>query len=216
MSISPKIRLTTTLLALAIVGGASAQQPAFPTERTAPATCSDFKWDRDMAREHPRMIDACQEVVEAGGEYWARFSASFVEIQGDGKVMFRVNDQRDRFVEEVLVQPMPGQVAYINNVETPFSRLRASDSLNLYAAEGRYGFATRPGVAREQVAPVTVVRRAPQPAQLETAPRPEVQIARAEPRATRLPTTAGPLPWIAFAGLLSLAGGLGARLRRRG
>lgn len=216
-----EIRFTATLLSLAVAGAALAQQPPtdFPTERVRPSTCQDFQWNADMLRDHPRVVDACQEVVRAEGDHWARLSAKFVGIDSDGLVTFRVHDSRDRFVEEVTMQPAPGQVAYINDQATPFNRLRTTDQVNLYAPEGRYGFATQAGVPQEQVA----IRRAP-PAQREWQTQPEPQQApmeRSQPQvayrdepARMLPRTAGELPMFALAGLLSLFGGLALSLRR--
>lgn len=216
MKRSNELRFTASLLALAISGAALAQQPQtnFPSEQVKPSTCADFQWNADMLREHPRVVDACQEVVVAGGTHWARLSAKFVRVESDGVVSFRVHDQRDRFIEEVTMQPAPGQVAYINDRATPFDRLRTTDVVNLYAPEGQYGFATQAGAPREQVA---VWRPAPAPVQPATpavAVQPAPAVAYVESPRAMLPRTAGPLPLVALAGLLSLMGALGLALRR--
>lgn len=213
-------RFTATLLAagvgIAIAGGAFAQQPPtnFPAEQVKPSTCADFQWNADMVRDHPRVIDACQEVVVAGGTTWARLSAKFVRVHSDGQVSFGVHDQRDRFIQEVTIRPVPGQVAYINDRATPFDRLSSTDLVSLYAPEGQYGFATQAGAPREQVAawspPV-----AQRPVDVVVEPRQAPAIAYQAPRAELLPRTAGPLPLLALGGLLSLVGGLGLTLRRK-
>lgn len=200
------IRVTAVAMGIGIAASAFAveTQDQFPTERTQLASCADVRWNTQMRQDHPALIDACQEVVTVDGENWARFEASFVRVQTDGNVVFSVRDRRDRSVEEVTLMTTPGQVAYMDGRETPFNRLNSSDRVNLYMPEGEYGFATQPGVPRTQVAAVAP-RRATQP----------VIVAQRDPLPATLPTTAGPLPWVALGGLLSLLGGLGLTTLRR-
>jgi LPXTG-motif cell wall-anchored protein len=199
-----KLGFTIALCSLVLTGTVQAQQQNFPNERTRLDSCSDFKWNNDMLREHPRVVDACQEVVLAGGNNWARLSARYVEVLNDGSVVFNIQDRRGRFVEKVAIQPRPGQVAYINDRATPFQRLRSSDEINLYSPEGRYGFGTQPGVPLEELAAVT-----------PTATRVEQQQVALQEQPAMLPQTASQVPFLALAGLLSLLGGLGLSLARR-
>lgn len=218
MNRSMTTRFTLTLLALAIGGSAAAQQPQtdFPNERERPRTCEDFGWNSDMTREHPRVIEACQEAVYAGGEHWARLSARFIRTLSNNQVEFSIRDKRDRIIDEVILQTVPGQVAYIDDRETPFSSLRADQSVNLYVPEGRYGYATQAGAPREQIATVAP-RPAAAPVRTELAaiePRPAASAPR-EPMPARLPMTAGSTPWLALTGLLSLLAGFGLTLVRK-
>lgn len=198
--------LTAVLLGLTLAMSVNAQQAQenFPREGTSSASCQGVEWNTKMTEQHPRLIEACQEVVDVNGESWARFDAKFRRIERDGNVVFSVQDRRDRSVEEVTLVPTSGQVAYIDNRETPFRQLRTTDAINLYVPEGQYGFSTRAGVAPEQVVAV--------------APRPVVterRVAERAPRASVLPATASSLPWLALAGFLSMLGGLFLSIRRR-
>ena len=208
--------MTTMLLGLALASTAIAQAPQeqnFPAERTRAASCAEVDWNRDMLVNHPTLIDACQEVIVVEGETWARFAAKFVRIEPNGDVIFSVRDQSDRSIEEVTLDPIPGQVAYIDDRATPFNRLSTTDAISLYVPEGQYGFATQPGVPRAQLA--QVVRPAASTTSSSTA-----QVTNTTTLDTRiaqrtvLPATAGPLPWLALAGFLSMLGGLGLTLRR--
>jgi hypothetical protein len=203
------IILSTGLLGFALATSAVAQEAQFdaPSERTLTASCEAVDWNNSMLDNHPRLIDACQEVIMIDGESWARFDARFKELQRDGHVVFNVLDRRDRRVEEVKFMPSAGQVAYISDRATPFSQLRSTDAISLYVPEGQYGFATQPGVPPEQIAKVVPPAR-PAPVVTERA------VARATPRPTVLPATASPLSWLALAGFLSLFAGLILTLRR--
>lgn len=201
------IRLTAVAMGIGVAASACAAEPQdqFPTERTQLTSCADVKWNTKMEQNHPKLIDACREVVNVDGENWARFETKFVKIADDGSVVFSVRDRRDRSVEEVSLLTTPGQVAYIDGRETPFRQLRSTTRINLYVREGQYGFATRPGAPRTRIAAV-----APRPARSQP-----VMVAQRDPLPATLPATASLLPWVAFGGLLTLLGGLGMTILRR-
>ncbi|MGA9333166.1 MAG: hypothetical protein WBV39_02695 [Rudaea sp.] len=214
MKSTRKIQISATILSLAIAGVVFAQQPTnFPDEQVHKASCTDFNWNADMAREHPRVVKACQEVVVVNGVNWARLAANFTRVDNDGTVNFNIHDQHNRYVEAVTIEPRAGQVAYINDRPTAFDHLHTTDSINLYVPEGQYGYATRPGVSEDEVA-----MAAPTPA---TPPPPadaDTQTALADNSAPpeMLPQTASDIPLLALGGLLSLFGGLVLTLRRLG
>lgn len=215
-SIPLRITLLAFGLAVATQGLAQDTTTDFPPARDRPASCDDFQWSDQMLREYPRVVDACQEVVVVDDQVFARLSAGFVRVHSDGLVSFNIRDRRDRYVDELTIQPVPGQVAYINDRPTEFRRLRTTDAISLYATEGEYGFATQPVVvAREQRAVVRTVAALPQPLPVnETAYEPSTAVAQVEPAPAMLPQTAGALPWVALAGMLSLLAGLGLAMRR--
>jgi hypothetical protein len=199
--------LVASVLSTALLSAAVAQQESFPREREQAQSCADVDWNKDMTRNHPRLVEACREVVASGGTNWARFEAKFARIEPDGRVSFSIRDSRDRPIEEVTLQTATGQVAYIDNRATPFSQLERDQLVNLYVPEGQYGFVTQPGAPLEQIAVVTAPAAAAAPA--------TTRVAVAEPRAAVLPATASPLPWFALGGVLSLLGAVGLRLGRR-
>ena len=224
-------RFTLGLLALAI-SGAVAATPNFPPEKTKPVTCADFGWHADMQREHPRVIDTCQEVVHAEGTNWARIEARFVEVQPAGMVVFSVRDQHDREIEKVTVEPAPGQVAYIDDKPTPFNKLLATDTINLYVAEGDYCYSTRPGIVTERftrsvpydatASVTTEVDTIESETTTTTSGEYDAEAADQvamnndpEPMPTSLPDTAGALPWTALAGSLLLFAAFTLRLARK-
>jgi hypothetical protein len=202
--------LTAVVLSASLLGVAGAQQESFPRERVQAKSCAEVDWNKDMTSNHPRLVDACREVVAAGGEDWARFEAKFVRVEPDGTVSFSIRDSRDRPIEEVTLRPATGQVAYIDDRATPFSQLRRDQLVNLYVPEGQYGFVTQPGAPIEQIAEV----RAPASARGAETTR-DTRVATAQRRDDMLPRTAGLLPWFALGGFLSLLGAVGLRLTRR-
>lgn len=223
MTIRKTLKLAPVLIALAIAGGTFAQEPEFPTEKTKPATCDDFRWNDDMTRDHPRVKDACQETVITDGVVWARLEARFVRVRDDGMVLFSIRGKNDRVIEQVMMEPGLDQVAFIDNRATEFGDLRTSDRLNLYVPEGEYGWVTQPvattprfkrvvAVETEQVDASTtqvVAETPPKPA-----PQPAMVMADNRPLPSRLPVTAGHSYWLAVIGGLLVLGGIGATTRR--
>lgn len=205
--------LTAALLGLALATSAAAQQTQdnFPRESTQAGSCADVDWNKDMLKMHPGLINACQEVVVVEGETWARFAAKFVRVNPNGNVIFSVRDKRDRSIEDVVLVPTSGQVAYIEDRPTPFGQLRTTDKISLYVPEGQYGFATQPGVPKEQLARVV---DDPAPATY-TNDRSDRMVAQRDATPRRaLPATASPQSWLALTGLLSLLGGMVLTSRR--
>lgn len=198
--------LMVMVFGVSLLGVAEAQEQDFPREREGPISCSQVDWNQDMIRNHPRLIEACREVVHSGGANWARFEAKYVRVESNGDVTFSIRDANDRHIESVGLVPAPGQVAYIDDNPTPFSQLQNDQLINLYVPEGMYGFVTQPGVPATQVAAIK-----PVPAATQTvAPQPRVAT-----RAATLPATAGPVPWVGLGGLIALFGALGMTLTRR-
>lgn len=195
--------MASGLLGVALATSAAAQesQENFPEERSGQTSCQDVNWNANMLDKHPRLIQACQEVVLVDGEPWARFHAKFKKMEDDGSVIFSIQDRRDRPVEEMRLVPRSGQVAYIDDEATPFNELEETQFINLYVPEGEYGFATRAGAPSTRIA--TVSPRNSDQTDTRQASRPAV-----------LPATASSLPWFAVAGFLSLLGGLILTIRR--
>lgn len=208
------------LLGLALATSAVAQQAQenFPKERTQAGTCASVDWNKSLLKDHPSLIDACQEVILVNGVTWARFDAKFVRVENDGNVIFSVRDKRGRSMEEIVLEPAEGQVAYLDDRPTPFAKLRTSDRISLYVPEGRYGFATKPDVPKEQLA--QVVDKTPAAKATTTTPTTPAaastdrMVAQSDTTPKVLPATATSLPWLALAGLLSLLGGMVLTLRR--
>lgn len=217
MNLSIPSRFTLGLLGLAIAGAVAAQTPEvdFPNERTRPATCDDFRWHADMTRQHPRIINACQEVVAADGTTWARLEARLVRVQSDGMVVFSVRDNHDRVVEQMMMEPVVGQVAYIDGRATEFKDLTQTDRVNLYVHEGEYGYATQPVVTTPRFSRVVPIAETSEPEEISDPPANYVAANEARPMPAELPGTAGFLPWLALAGSTLLLGAASMRLSRK-
>ncbi len=202
------IRFAAALFAVAIAGAVGAQQTVpLPATQVDKAACSDFQWNADMRQAHPRLPGACQDVIVYNGVKWARLAAAFTSIDRDGKVNFDIHDksQDNRFITDVTFDPRPGQVVYMDNTTIPFNELRATDVVNLYVPEGRYGFSAQPGVEAEELVMVAPVM---------PAATPDRAVASRDAQPDMLPQTASALPLLALGGLLALFGGLALTLRR--
>lgn len=214
-TMNPRLMVLPMLLAGLLCGGAVAAQSLETGElrqtQTRVLSCGqvDMAWNVDLITQYPRIPEACFEVVTNNGIKWARFEADFVRLDRDGSVVADFHSPRGRAMGRYTVLNVPGQQVTLDGRKYPFTALRARQRINLYVPEGVAALTTEPGLPPESYA--RIVR-------YEAPAATEPTLAQADPPmtyATRLPDTAGPLPWIAAAGVLALFGGLGLRLGRR-
>lgn len=210
------IGLPMLILGLACAGGVAAQSQLDTRDLERPAvrtlSCGqvDIDWNVELIDQFPNIPGACHEVVTSHGMKWARFEADFVRVNADGSVTSDFIGAHGRPMGRYTLIPSQGQQVTLDGRKYPFTALRPNQRINLYVPEGATGLASEPAASTP---PITrIVRYEPVPA----AP---MQLAQATPRqpyvADRLPDTAGPLPWFALGGALSLLGALGLRIGRR-
>ncbi len=206
------IRAGTALALTSFIwaGAAMAQDDTdvtrMPTPADDAASCDEMNWNKELAHNYPWVSEACHAVVVVNGEKWARFEGEFKRANRDGSFDTEFLSRSNRELGRVTLVPRPGQRAHIGNKDVRFSDLSRDQVLSFYVPEGAMGFAVQPGVPSEELAQVAQTADEPQLAQADT---------REEEPASRLPTTAGPLPMIALGGLMALLGGLGMTLRRK-
>lgn len=222
--------LVRSLLAIGVLGAGSvaAQAPldtrALPEPQRDSASCDGVIWNTELVSEHPKIAEGCREVIMVNGQKWARFEAEFVERNLDGSYSTEFMDTRNVSLGELRLMPGPDQQVTLDGRKYPFTALQPKQRLNLYVPEGAYDVSLEPVVSAQ--ASVRFVRRddtenerlaqaTPAPAAIPQPDPVDEPYVDAEPAAERLPDTAGPLPWLAVAGALSLLGGGGLRLRRR-
>jgi hypothetical protein len=205
------VRLAAMLIGV-VCGGAAAAQPTsdggrnLPQPRTQAASCSEVAWDEELLVRYPRVGDGCQEVVISEGRKWARFEADFVRAHGDGRVTLDFKDRRGNSIEQITLMPARDQRVSIDGRTYRFSDLQRSQKLNVYLPEGIFAVATEPGAPLEELAEIVLPATSSLLAQAERTPGRTPAL---------LPSTAGPLPWFALAGVLSLLGGVGLTVKRR-
>ena len=218
MNTSIRVRhaLSLSAISLALLAGNVLAQSELdtralgdPSIRVQSCNEVDIGWNLELIEQYPHIASACHEVVDNNGIKWARFEADFVRINSDGSVTSDFVDRRGRTAGRYTLIPGEGQQVTLDGRKRPFSALRPNQRISLYVPEGATSLASEPVEAPEQYAQITRY----EPIAEEPAP---VQLAAATsvPRMTRLPDTAGPLPWFAAgSGLFAL---LALGLRRFG
>jgi len=139
-------RITAAALTLILATAAFGQtrSVAFPVEAYSPDSCRTVAWNGKMLRHHPRMIDACHEIVVVGGEPWARFSAEFDKIDSKGNAVFNIRDHRGRFVQKLKLARTADQIAMVDGRQTPFNRLEKRSRLSLYVPHSEFAASLAP------------------------------------------------------------------------
>jgi hypothetical protein len=198
------------LLNLAWTGHAMGQQSEMPQPEMDRASCEEVQWNRDLLRHYPWVVEACHEAIIVDGEKWARFEAEFDRLNRDGSITSTFRNDRGRSLGRVRLMPGRDQRVLLDGRPYRFSQLQRGQVLNFYAPEDIYAFTTQPGAPASEL--VQVVE--PTDAEIATPQLAQAQPVADQPPAT-LPATAGPLPVVALAALLSLLGGFSLTMRRR-
>jgi LPXTG-motif cell wall-anchored protein len=189
-------RAITTLSAAILIACASAASAQSSTDRSFTAVsdnCDSVTWSERALATYPTIASACQGVEERNGKRYVKFQGKVKSTQNKGQQL--VVNFKDG--GEVTLTPPADTSLYVSGKKTPIASLARGDELRFYIAEDRLAAQfpeTETASARFVIVPI-VVR--------------EQQLAA-------LPHTAGPLPWLALMGTLSLGlGGLLSAYRRR-
>lgn len=181
-------------------------QPPTPTDLTFTTTgthCEDVKWAPQTLARYPRIVDACQSVVQRDGKYFVVFAGTVHSVAGYGRSLSVDFEDGD----EVTLKPPPGMRFDIGGTMTRARDILPGQKLTFYVPQDRF-VAEVP--EREHVmVPVPITEWQPQriaeAATTTTADRP-----------AELPQTGTELGLLALAGLALMATGAGfTTLRHR-
>lgn len=182
-----KTSIRVSMLALAATAGfsvnASAQTP----------TCADVVWSAALLEATPNIGNHCLEMVERGGEWYAKVQAKIVR-HGANSTVVRYREPDGTWSNAERAYPPRGFKAEIGGQEIAISQTVAGQEMNVYAGSlGGENF-TIPMLAGA-AAVAEVEEEVAEEAYEEEAP-------------AALPTTAGQSGWLAILGtmLLLLAG----------
>lgn len=191
-----KTSIRVSMLALAATAGfsvnASAQTP----------TCADVVWSAALLEATPTIANHCLEMVERGGEWYAKVQTKIVR-HGANSTVVRYREPDGSWSAAERAYPPRGFKAEIAGQEVLISQTTPGQELNVYAgSEGGENFSIPMLAASSAAAPAAAPAPAAEP---EPAPMEEVY---EEPAPAALPTTAGQSGWLAILGvmLLLLAG----------
>ncbi len=165
----------------------------------ADLTCSDITFTPEAYASYEFSDKACLEIVDRGNATYAKFTAKIVAQTGGGTtIRFRHADgelgpSHRSNLPAAFQTMMAGQAVKMKD-------LAVRQDVNIYISDEYW--------AGPAVEVTEVVEAAPPPPPPPPAPEPE-------PEPEVLPTTAGPLPWLALFGTLFLLLGGVLRLSRK-
>ena len=112
----------------------------------------DIVYSQQFLAKFPRAGAACNEVVMAGGEKWARFNAEVKKRQGTHlTVSFVDNDERS--VNTVMTfEFTPDATLTLSDkkIVKPVAALEEGDKVMIWVPEKRFGFYAQPGAAESK------------------------------------------------------------------
>jgi LPXTG-motif cell wall-anchored protein len=166
--------------------------------------CSDVQGGQDVLSRYPNIQEACQGVVERGGNRYVKFTAAMDRLFTSGEVKLRIFRPDGTYAVGTFDPPSDFQ-AEGGGVPTTLDQIPRGKQFNIYMPEGRWALAS-PHVEAATVATAPAVEEPQESARAPTSSG-----------MSELPDTGGPLPLFALLGGLAaaLAGGLGWYRRRR-
>ncbi len=160
-------------------------------------TCSDITFTPEALAAYEFVDKACLEMVDRDGATYAKMTAQVVAQTASGTHL------RYRHADGSLGPSHrainPGFMTRIDGKDVAIKDLLVRQSMNIYVSDAFWAPPPEPEVAAAPPPPPPPPPPAPEPE-----PEPEV-----------LPTTAGPLPWLALFGSLFLVLGSALRLSRK-
>jgi len=163
-------------------------------------TCSDITFSAEAFAAYEFVDKACLEMVDRDGTTYAKMTAQVVAQTASGThLRYRHADgslgPSHRAID-------PGFMTRIDGKDVAIKNLLVRQSMNVYVSDTFWAPPPEP----------EVVAAAPPPPPPPPPPAPEPE---PEPEPEVLPTTAGPLPWLALFGSLFLVLGSALRLSRK-
>jgi hypothetical protein len=158
-------------------------------------TCSDITFSPEAYAAYEYVDKACLTMVDRDGTTYAKLTAQVVAQTASGTHLRYTN--ADGSLGPSHKANNPGFLTQIDGKNVAIKDLQVRQSVNVYISDE---FWAPP--------PVAVAKAAPPPPPPPPAPEPE-------PEPEVLPTTAGPLPWLALFGSMFLLLGGALRFSRK-
>ncbi len=191
-----KLNLKYGLIALAGIG-ISANVSA------TDLTCSDITFTPEAFAAYEFIDQACLEMVDRNGETFAKMTAKVVAQTGSGTHVRYTHADGELGPRHKSNAPKDFE-AILSGRAVKLKNMLVDQEVNIYLSDAYWA----PPPVEVAAAAAEVVEEAPPPPPPPPAPEPE-------PEPVVLPTTAGPLPWLALFGTLFLVLGGALRLSRK-
>jgi hypothetical protein len=162
-------------------------------------TCNDITFSAEAFAAYEFVDRACLEIVDRGGKTFAKMTARVVDQTPGGTQLRYMHSDGTRGPRHKSVMPK-NFVLHLGGKAVMLKDLVERQDINVYVSDE---FWSAPAAAPAAAA-------APPPPPPPPAPAPEP-----EPEPMALPTTAGPLPWLALFGSLFLILGGALRFSRK-
>jgi hypothetical protein len=108
----------------------------------------DITFSHEFLAKYPNAPAACQEVVEANGQKWARFSAKTEKVK-NGQATFAFSDTYGNSITHLTFSFTPDAQVTVDGQPTLASNLRKGDEVTFWVPENRFGFYAQAGATTE-------------------------------------------------------------------
>jgi LPXTG-motif cell wall-anchored protein len=129
-----RAKIFAAAFALAAAAGVNAQSSIDKSFTANGTTCADVNWAPEMLAKHPKIGDACQEVMQRNGTTYVKFQGEVKKVAKGGSEITMGMKGSDT---KLVLNPDPNRTVNIGGKKTPVKSLRPGDELTFYVPETR-------------------------------------------------------------------------------
>jgi hypothetical protein len=123
---------------------------AFAQNQSQQLSCiKDITYSQEFLAKYPSAPSACQQVVEANGHKWARFTGKTESVR-NGRATFAFSDTYGNPVTHLTFAFTPDAQINMDGRPTMVSSLKKGDEITLWVPENRFGFYAQPGAGENK------------------------------------------------------------------
>jgi hypothetical protein len=109
----------------------------------------DITFSQEFLAKYPNAPAACQEVIEANGQKWARFNAQTEKVK-NGQATFAFSDPYGNSITHLTFAFTPDAQVNVEGQPIMASSLKKGDEVTFWVPENRFGFYAQPGATENK------------------------------------------------------------------
>jgi hypothetical protein len=109
----------------------------------------DITFSQEFLAKYPDAPAACQEVVEANGQKWARFNGTTEKVKS-GQATFKFSDPYGNAITHLTFAFTPDAQVNVDGQPKLASSLKKGDEVTFWVPENRFSFYAQPGATENK------------------------------------------------------------------
>jgi hypothetical protein len=104
---------------------------------------TDFKYNPAFLERFPDSPSACRQVIDKGGQRWARFDADVVQV-GGGKVTVRFVTAYNHPLPQITLNAKPYALVTVDGKPSRYSQIKEGERISFWVSQDHSEFYSQP------------------------------------------------------------------------